>query len=217
MNKNNIRIKRLVGIAMLSAITFILQFVVAGVMPKLPINGGTAINLALIPVVVGAILYGPVGGSIIGLVLGATTLLPGQGAEFFMVNWYMIIFTILLCLSKTGLAGLAAGYLFKLLAKKNYIVAIYLAAIITPIINTGIYVIVFGAFNYQISGEAYNASFVMIVSLVWIAFLLELAVNVIFAPALASAIKAITRRRDLGFINEVKDLKLEEDNNDSLS
>lgn len=209
--RNSIKIKRIVGIAMLSAITFILQFVVSGVLPKLPINGGTAINLALIPVIVGAILYGPIGGLIVGLVLGITVLLPGQGAEGFMINWYMTLLTILLCLAKTGLGGLVAGILFKIISKKNYLLAIFVAAIITPIINTGLYCLMFGFFNYELTGEVYSTSFIFIVGAVWIAFLVELIINIIFAPAIASFIKAITKRHDLGFVNSTKEVLREEE------
>ena len=107
---NSKKIKRMVGISTLCAITFVLQFWICGILPKLPIGpGGTAINLALIPVVVGAILYGPKGGLTVGLFLGVITLMPGQGAEGFYVNWYMTILAIILCLLKTGLAGFVAG------------------------------------------------------------------------------------------------------------
>ena len=119
---NSKKIKRMVGISTLCAITFVLQFWICGILPKLPIGpGGTAINLALIPVVVGAILYGPKGGLTVGLFLGVITLMPGQGAEGFYVNWYMTILAIILCLLKTGLAGFVAGVVFRVLNKHNYL------------------------------------------------------------------------------------------------
>lgn len=202
--KNSIMIKRLVGLATLCAITFVLQFWIAGVLPKLPIGGGTAVNLALIPVVVGAILYGPVGGLTVGLFLGAVTLLPGQGAEGFYVNWYMTILAIVLCLAKAGLAGFLSGLVFKLLFKKNYYVAIYAAAIVAPIVNTGIFLLLYGVLIYIMTGSAYGPTFVATAAAVWIIFLVELAVNILFAPALATLTKTLTRNYDLGFVDYLK-------------
>ena len=202
--KNSIMIKRLVGLATLCAITFVLQFWIAGILPKLPIGGGTAINLALIPVVVGAILYGPVGGLTVGLFLGAVTLLPGQGAEGFYVNWYMTILAIVLCLAKTGLAGFLSGLAFKLLFKKNYYVAIYAAAIVAPIVNTGIFLLLYGVLIYIMTGSAYGPTFVATAAAVWIIFLVELTVNILFAPALATLTKTLTRNYDLGFVDYLK-------------
>ena len=197
-------IKRLVGLATLCSIAFVLQFWIAGILPKLPIGGGTAINLALIPVVVGAILYGPVGGLTVGLFLGAVTLLPGQGAEGFYVNWYMTILAIVLCLAKAGLAGFLSGLAFKLLFKKNYYVAIYAAAIVAPIVNTGIFLLLYGVLIYIMTGSAYGPTFVATAAAVWIIFLVELAVNILFAPALATLTKTLTRNYDLGFVDYLK-------------
>lgn len=195
----------MVGIATLCAIVFVLQFWIAGILPKLPIGGGTAINLALIPVVVGAILYGPTGGLTVGLFLGAVTLLPGQGAEGFYVNWYMTILAIILCLSKTGLAGLFAGLLFKLISKKNYIVAIFVAAIVAPCVNTGIFLLLYGVLIYIMSGDSYTATFVAVAAAVWVAFLIEVLVNIVLAPAISQLVKIIASERDLGFSNYWKE------------
>ena len=202
--KNSIMIKRMVGLATLCAITFVLQFWIAGILPKLPIGGGTAINLALIPVVVGAILYGPVGGLMVGLFLGAVTLLPGQGAEGFYVNWYMTILAIVLCLAKAGLAGFLSGLAFKILFKKNYYVAIYATAIVAPIVNTGIFLLLYGVLIYIMTGSAYGATFAATATAVWIMFLVELSVNILFAPALATLTKILTRNYDLGFVGYLK-------------
>ena len=214
--KNSIMIKRMVGLATLCAITFVLQFWIAGILPKLPIGGGTAINLALIPVVVGAILYGPVGGLMVGLFLGAVTLLPGQGAEGFYVNWYMTILAIVLCLAKAGLAGFLSGLAFKLLFKKNYYVAIYATAIVAPIVNTGIFLLLYGVLIYIMTGSAYGPTFAATATAVWIMFLVELSVNILFAPALATLTKTLTRNYDLGFVGYLKEYSDENSIDDAV-
>lgn len=208
--KNSIKIKRLVGLATLCAIAFVLQFWISGVLPKLPIGGGTAINLALIPVVVGAILYGPLGGLTVGVFLGAVTLLPGQGAEAFYINWYMTILAIILCLLKTGLAGFVAGWVFRLVSKKSFIVAIFASAIITPLINSSVFLFLYGLLIFIMSGEPYGPTFVATLSAIWIAFLVELTVDVILAPAVASVVKILAKSHSLGFSNDFSSIVNEE-------
>ena len=211
--KNSIKIKRLVGIATLCAIAFVLQFWISGVLPKLRIGGGTAINLALIPVVVGAILYGPLGGLSVGVFLGMVTLLPGQGAEGFYVNWYMTILAIILCLLKTGLAGFLAGWLFRLFSKKSFIAAIFASAIITPVINSGTFLLLYGLLIYIMTGQAYDATFVATFAAIWIAFLVELVVNIVLAPAISSLVKILAKSHSLGFSNDFSNI-IEEENTD---
>lgn len=196
---NSLQIKRLVGIATLCAIAFVLQFWIAGILPKLPIGGGTAVNLALIPVVVGAILYGPLGGLSVGLFLGAVTLLPGQGAEGFFVNWYMVLLAIILCLGKTGLAGFVAGLLFKLIYKKNYIVAIFVAAAVAPTINSATFLFLYGVLVFIQTGQAYSVSFMAILLMVVFAYSAEVTVNIVLAPGIAHLIKIVSKNYNLGF------------------
>lgn len=211
--KNSLRIKRMVGIATLCAIAFVLQFWISGILPKLPIgpSGGTAINLALIPVVIGAVLYGPKGGMIVGLFLGAVTLMPGQGAEGFYVNWYMTLLAVLLCLGKTGLAGLGAGLVFKFIKKFNFTAAVICAAIITPIINTGLYLLLIGILIYIMTGTAYGVTFVAVAIQVWIAFLVELGINVVLGPSIIRLIKILAKNNNLGFSNDFSDFIENED------
>lgn len=207
---NSKKIKKMVGISTLCAITFVLQFWISGILPKLPIGpGGTAINLALIPVVVGAILYGPKGGLTVGLFLGCITLLPGQGAEGFYVNWYMTILAIILCLLKAGMAGLVAGCIFKLLKNYNFVVATIVSAIVAPIVNTGIFILLYGVLIYLMTGEAYGVTFVAITLAVWIAFLIEVGINILLGPSIATLVKTLAKNNDLGFSNDFSKILIE--------
>lgn len=219
MNKNSIRIKRIVGVSLLCALTFILQFVIAPIMPKIPIAGGIAINLALIPVVVGAILYGPIGGLIVGLVLGLITLMPGQGAEGFMQSPYLIFLTITLCLAKTGLAGLIAGLLFKIISKQHYVVAVIVSAIIAPIINTGIFLILYGYLMHLLTGGTYFEAYALMIIPTLLAFSAELLINIILSPSIATMILKITRKYKLGFTTDFDQFRQNKEVNkdDSLS
>ena len=54
------------------------------------------------------------------------------------------------------------------------------------------------------TGSAYGPTFVATAAAVWIVFLVELAVNILFAPALATLTKTLTRNYDLGFVDYLK-------------
>lgn len=84
--------------------------------------GVTAPSLVLIPIVLGAILLGPVGGGFLGFAFGLVVVLAGV---FGMDKFTFILFsdhpflTVLLCLVKGTAAGAAAGLLFKVLREKK--------------------------------------------------------------------------------------------------
>ena len=54
------------------------------------------------------------------------------------------------------------------------------------------------------TGSAYGPTFAATATAVWIMFLVELSVNILFAPALATLTKILTRNYDLGFVGYLK-------------
>ncbi len=198
---NSLKIKRLVGIATLTALVIVLQFISTYV--KI---GNLSITLALIPIVVGAILYGPLAGLFLGMVMGVVVIVDPSTIQFFMpINPFA---TILLCLLKTGLAGLISGLLFKLINKLkfkgSFYVAIIVASLVCPIINTSLFIIGASIFFKELYGA--DNTFITVFSLVITTnFAIEFAINVILSPALVSLIKALTRNYNLGFSIEYND------------
>lgn len=99
-----------------------------------------SISLVTIPVAIGAILIGPLGGLICGLGFGITSLMnalsgaSGMMSALFPVNAVGAIITIML---PRLLEGLITAYLFKLFRKmKTGKAAFYLGAISCPLLNT---------------------------------------------------------------------------------
>ena len=124
-------IQKMAGTGMLFALEIVLQ-IIGNHVNIGPVN----INLSLMPIVMGAVFFGPLSGLFLGLVNGIITILaPGTGA-FLAVSPF---WTIVVCLLKTGLAGLISGLIYKVFEKKHLIAGIVLASIIVPIINTGIF------------------------------------------------------------------------------
>lgn len=179
--------KKMVGLGVLTAIVIVLQFFASQI--KL---GPFSITLCLAPIVVGAALYGKWSGAWLGAVFGATVLLSGDAGAFLAIN---PVGTVIVVLLKGLLAGLISGLIYSLIAKKSKIAAVITAGVVTPVVNTGIFLIgclVF--FMDTIEGWAAAAGMesvgtYMITGLVGINFIVELAVNLVLATAIERIIR----------------------------
>jgi len=213
---NSQNIKKLVGMATLTALVVGLQF-----LSNYVSFGSVSITLALIPIAMGAVLYGPLAGLFLGLVMGGIVLTaPSTIGVFMPIN---LPLTILLCLVKTGVAGLVSGLLFKLfayIAKKQesvkakkilFAAGIIVAALVIPVINTGIFIV--GAVLWF--SEPFGGTFAGIVSAVLtVNFLIEFLVSAILSPALVTLVNVLTRQYSLGFQKEFKNFIFDEEDLD---
>ncbi len=200
--------------AILTALVIILQMM--GAFIKL---GPFSISLVLIPIVIGAATCGVGIAAWLGLVFGVTVLISGDAAAFLVVNVAGTIITVLAKGVACGLfAGLAyKGVLalldkrsekligrikkeyglcdacppgvLKFLSRNNKYIAVLVAAIVCPIVNTGIFLI--GCllfFMDTVAGWAAAAglgggvAYYMIFVLVGANFLFELGSNIILSP-----------------------------------
>lgn len=174
--------KQLVGVGLLTAIVVVLQALAVAIRP----TGIFTISLVLVPIVVGAALYGYKAGAWLGFVFSVVVLFTDAGA-FLAVSIPGTIITVIL---KGTLAGLVAGLVYLALEKKNRYVAVISAAIACPVVNTGIFLLgclVF--FMDTINGWAQAAGFAnagayMIMGLVGVNFLIEMALNMILSSAI---------------------------------
>jgi thiamine transporter ThiT len=188
------KIRVMAGNAILAALTAILTYV-----SNFLSIGVASFNLSLIPIVLAAILYGPWSGLFMGLVNGGIVLI---GASYFLAM--NVPATIILCLLKTGLAGLIAGFAYKLISKKNWKVGVIVATIITPCINTGIFCI--GSLLFY--GE-HLAEFLNIYIL--FNFLIELGINIVLVPSILYVVKVVQKKIDENSV----DANLEEESESS--
>jgi len=132
MNTKN-RTRKLVGIALFSAIVVVLQLL--GSFIRL---GQFSISLVLIPIVVGSAVYGMGAGTWLGFIFGVTVLISGDAATFLAIS---PIGTVITVLAKGTLAGLGVDILYSLLNKVNRYLAVIVSAIVCPVINTGVFLI----------------------------------------------------------------------------
>lgn len=94
--------------------------------------------VGLIPIVIGAVLCGPIIGGWLGFVFGAVVLFTGGANLFLMFNIPGTIITVLL---KGAACGFAAGLVNKLLEKTNRIISVVAASLVCPIVNTGVFLL----------------------------------------------------------------------------
>ena len=184
--------KTIAGLGVLTTMVIGLQFLSNYVQ-----FGPISITLALFPIAIGAMLFGPIGGLFLGLVDGAIVLAaPSTISGFLAINAWG---TVLTCLAKTGLAGLCAGFIFKALHNRNLNLAIFLAAISVPIINTGLFcVAALTIFNSTLLAGANAAGKNAIIYLFvgWITwnFFVEFGINAALALGFFKSYQYIERR-----------------------
>lgn len=189
---------RTVQLALLAAIIILLQQIV------IPLPGGLTLSLVLIPIVVGAVLYGPAAGAGLGAVFGVVVtfmVITGRAGDLSTMMWMANpVVTALVCLAKGTAAGWVAGLVAQAFKSKAFL-GILLAAAIAPIVNTGIFLAgmltafkdVMMEFAAKIGMADTSAIYFAVVILVGVNFIVEFAANLILAPTVASIVKAVRK------------------------
>ena len=173
---------------MLTALVVVLQALAVGIR-----FGVFNITLVLVPMVVGAALYGKWAGAWLGFVFGLVVLFTDAGA-FLAIS---IPGTIATCLLKGALAGLV----YQLLAGKSRTLAVIAAGVVAPVVNTGIFLLGCRLFFYgTIQTWATEAGFesaglFMVTAFVGVNFLVELAVNLVLSSGIVRIIQIATKAK----------------------
>lgn len=179
--------KTMVGMGLFTAIVVVLQFLGGGIK-----FGMFSISLVLVPIVVGSAIYGWKAGAWLGFAFGAAVLLSGDAAAFLAVD---PLATVLVVLVKGAACGLVSGLVYKVLAKCDSVVAVIAAAVICPVVNTGVFLLgcrlffldTVAAWGAALGYE--NAAAYMFLGLAGVNFLIELGVNIVLAPVIVRLIK----------------------------
>ena len=105
---------------------------------NIPINPFLNVTLLTIPVAIGAILLGPLAGTILGAVFGATSFIQPMSpmvAAFIPIS---LPHTIALCVCMRALMGFCVGWIFKLFQKidKKRVFCYFGASFFTAFLNT---------------------------------------------------------------------------------
>ena len=192
------KIKTLVGTAILAAIVVILQTFASSIH-----IGPFSITLALVPIIIGAIVFGPVSGAVLGAAFGMVVtwaVITGADVGGYLMFQQNPAVTVIVCILKSTVAGYLAGVVSRICSVKGKMtLGTVLAAIICPVCNTGILSIaMITIFSDLVMGWAQGAGHTSLISYIIIGvvgmnFLVELAINIVFVPTITHIIKAIKK------------------------
>ncbi len=180
--------------AMLSAVVVVLQAVSYWISSfGLPFG----ITLTLVPILFGAITYGPKTGAVLGAVLGAVVcvcVMTGIDKLGYFMFQYNPIMTLLVCMAKSTVAGFISGIIAKCFKKKEK-VGTFIASVACPVINTGVFMaVVVAVFVPVIEKVAETAIIPFVTGVLLTNFLPELIINIILTPAVLSTSKVLKKR-----------------------
>lgn len=150
------------------------------------IGGLASISLTLIPVVLGASMCGPWAGAWLGGVSGVVFFMTADAAFWMSLS---IPGTIITVMVKGVAAGLAAGFVYKLIEKHNRYLAVIAAAIVCPVVNTGLFLIgclifFIDAVKDMAAAEGISIGAYLILFFVGLNFVFELLTNIVLSPAI---------------------------------
>lgn len=189
---NSEKIHKMVGTGVLTAVVIVVYLLTMGISVG-PFN----ITFALIPIVVGAALYGWATGGWLGLVFGAMVLFTGGANAFLVINVPGTIITVLV---KGAAAGLVPGLIYSTLEKKNRWAATICAAAAAPIVNTGIFLLgclafFMGTINEWAAGAGIeNAGVYMVTVFVGVNFLVELGANLLLSSVIVRIVDIVKNK-----------------------
>ena len=180
--------KQMVLGGVLTALVIILEVISA----SLGKAGIFRFTFSLLPIAIGVATCGIAMGAWLGFVFGLSVLLTGDAAAFLAVD---VPGTIIPVLLKGIFCGMLSGIVYKIVSKFNAFAAAAAAAIVCPVVNTGVFLLgclVFFMDTITLwatnAGLGANVGQFMIFGLVGINFIIELATNIILTPVIARLI-----------------------------
>ena len=179
----------LTGTAILSALVVVLTL-----LGNVIHVGPFSITLSLVPIIIGAAVYGTGTGAMLGLIFGLVVMISGiagwDGGATMVLLSQNAFATVFGCIAKGVLAGWISALVYKALEKKQPKTAVIVSGIVCPIVNSGVFVLIMITF-FMSTLEAWAGGqkilYYVLFVMTGLNFLIELAINV----ALASAITTI--------------------------
>ena len=181
---NKTKIGRMVGIAIMSAIVVVLQLLGSFIH-----FGPASVTLVLIPIVIGAALYGPGAGAFLGGVFSVVVLLQPDTSFFYGMNFFGTVITVVV---KGVAAGLLAGLVFRGVSGLNRWLGVVAAAVVCPLVNTGIFFLGCRLFFWNALEETHGNGVLQYILTVFIGinFIAEFLTNVVCAPVIMRILRA---------------------------
>jgi len=191
MNSN---VKRVAGVGIFAALVVVLQILATFIQ-----FGPFAITLVLVPIVIGAALYGVMAGAMLGGVFGIVVLvmtISGADPGAHMLWVANPLATALVIMLRGVLAGAAAGAIYRIVSKRNKFVGVVCAAIVCPIVNTGLFLLamyfIFPTF-LELWADGATAVYFLFIGLAGVNFVIETAINIVLSPAIVRILNAVRK------------------------
>lgn len=163
--RKKFEVRKMAVIAVLAAISIMLSMTPLGFIPIGPLN----LTIMHIPVIIGAVLEGPLVGLIVGLIFGVTSLL--RAITMPTITNFALINPLVSILPRV-LIGIVAYYVYKLTIKltKNALVSGWITGVIGSLVNTvgvlGMTYILYGARYAEALGKSASAAKTLILTLI---------------------------------------------------
>jgi uncharacterized membrane protein len=198
MNSKFFTAKNVALLGILIALVIVLQLFASAI----PMFGVT-LNFSLIPIALAGILVGWVGGAIVGFSCGVVVfitmaVLGQEPSTAYLFQTNPLILTAM-CIGKTTIAGIVSGLLYKLVSKYNSSIAVAVGSVAIPVVNTGIYMLGIvlmkesAAEFMGLSSSGAGVVFSVVFGLIWLNFILEMAINTVFTPVIYRVIKVLNK------------------------
>lgn len=186
---NNIKLRKFVILAILISLVIVLQLLSTTV--KI---GQFNFSFVIIPIVLGGIFLGLKESIILGGVFGIMCIISGLfGLDAGTLAFLQInpTATIIICMVKAMLAAILSTLFFDIFYKMKEKLTIFgstVAAIVYPIVNTGIFLI-----GYMLFFNFEGLSFWVLLSAILVNFLFELITSIILVPTITFSLKKYIR------------------------
>ena len=184
--KSLTNVKNMTLLALMTALVAIFQCI--GLIIPIGFNVGA---FALVPIVIGAAMLGPIAGLWLGFIFGLVVIVTGQASAFYAFG---VVQTVIVVLLKGALAGWVSGMVYKMIEKKNSLAAIITSSILCPVVNTAVFTLasftIFfpGIKDWATGAGADMISFVFL-TLIGANFFVELGICLIFSTVADRIIK----------------------------
>lgn len=163
--------------------------------------GTTSLSFVLVPIVLCGMILGPIWAGALGFIFGVIVYFQGLfGVDLFtatLIGDHPII-TLLTCLVKGACCGVASGYTYRLVKKKNDITASFVASAVCPIVNTGLFILgalfMSDTLSANFVDEATTVIYFLIIGCAGVNFLVELGINLVCAPAILRITQEVEKR-----------------------
>ena len=184
---------KLVYISMFAAVIVVVQTLTTFAWP-----GVIPMNLSLPVIILGAALFGPKAGAVLGMVFAAIVIWSGVSgqAPTSAIMWNQSpVIMVLSNLFRGAATGIVAGLGFKLMSKKAVNTQALATCIIAPIVNTGLFITTLAVFFRDILG---GNTFLeqLVATALTLNFILEMTVNLVMVTVIAIVINATRKNKN---------------------